>query len=223
MSTVAIVEDHRLVADMLVTALAERGIEAVPVPCGRAPSREEDPVLTRILATHPDLVLLDLDLGAAGDGVELIGPLTAAGLRVLVVTGVDDPLHLARALEAGAIDYQAKADGFAALLAATCAALDGAAGLDEVRRRRLLHDLRVHRERQSREFAPFEQLTDREREVLEALAEGRSVRDIAADWTVSDTTIRAHVRGILAKLGTSSQLGAVGAALRSGWLHRNRG
>ncbi len=93
--------------------------------------------------------------------------------------------------------------------------------LDEAERSRLLCELSRARREEQRAFAPFERLTEREREVLEALAEGRSVRDLADEWVVSDTTIRAHVRGVLAKLGTSSQLGAVAAGLRSGWLGRN--
>jgi DNA-binding NarL/FixJ family response regulator len=215
MARIAIVEDHRLIVDMLSAALAPRGIDAVPIVCD---GERDRPLLERVLSVHPDLVLLDLDLGDAGDGLDLVGPLTAAGIRILLVTGLDEPLRIAAGMEAGAVDYQPKAAGFDALLAAVVAVLDGKRVLDKTRRERLLHALHDERARQAREFVPFERLTSREREVLEALADGRSVRQIAADWTVSDTTVRAHVRAILAKLGASSQLGAVGAALRAGWL-----
>jgi DNA-binding NarL/FixJ family response regulator len=166
-------------------------------------------------------VLLDLDLGADGDGAALIAPLAERGVRVLVVTGSADRLRVAAALEQGAIGYRRKDDGFDELLDVTCRALDGQPVLTDSERSALLCELARARREQQQAFAPFERLTEREREVLEALAEGRSVRELADEWVVSDTTIRAHVRGVLAKLGTSSQLGAVAAGLRSGWLGRN--
>ena len=64
----------------------------------------------------------------------------------------------------------------------------------------------------------LERLTGRERQVLEALGEGRTVTDIAASWVVSESTVRSQVRGILTKLGVTSQLEAVALALRVGWL-----
>lgn len=220
---VAIVEDHALVADMLASALARRGIAAAVVHCPREEPVQVMPLVARIRGTGAEVVLLDLDLGPSAGGVDVVGPLTRAGARVLVVSGVDDLLLVARALEAGAIGFRSKAEGFEALVAATRALLDGAAAADdEVRRARLLAELRRHRARRTQELAPFRLLTEREQEVLHALADGRSVADIARDWTVSDTTVRAHVRGILTKLGASSQLGAVAKALRAGWLGRDR-
>lgn len=215
MATVVIVEDHALVADTLAAVLRRRGVDATTVCC-----EDTEPLLDRIAEIAPRLVLLDLDLGAGRDGTALVRPLARLGIRTLVVTGTDDRLRIAAAVELGAVGYQPKAAGFDALLAATCAALDGRPVLDEPERSDLLCELYRARSARTRAFEPFERLTEREREVLEALAEGRSVRDIADDWVVSDTTIRAHVRGVLAKLGTSSQLAAVASAWRSGWLHR---
>ncbi|TAM92822.1 MAG: response regulator transcription factor [Jatrophihabitans sp.] len=219
MARVAIVEDHALVADMLAGALTARGIDAavVPIPASPVPA-----LLARITGTGAELVLLDLDLGGGRNAVDLVAPLAAAGCRVLVVSGLDDPVTLGRAWEAGAVGVQHKREGFAALLDTATAALQGIGVLDEMGRARMLADLRRHRAREASDLAPFEHLTEREREVLVALADGRSVSDIASSWTVSDTTVRAHVRGILTKLGTSSQLGAVAKALRAGWLERYR-
>ena len=67
-------------------------------------------------------------------------------------------------------------------------------------------------------FAPFTRLTDRERDTLVALSRGLSVHGIAAEWVVSEATVRSHVRGVLAKLDVPSQLAAVALALRTGWL-----
>jgi DNA-binding NarL/FixJ family response regulator len=214
--TVVIVEDHTLLAETLQTALRRRAIEAVIVPCD-APD-----LPARILAAAPDLVLLDLDLGTERDGNDVLVPLVAAGVRVLVVTGTADPMRIAVALERGAVGYERKESGFEALLGRACAALDGRPVIDQSERWRMLRELARTRAERERAFEPFERLTERERDVLEALAEGRSVRDMADQWVVSDATVRSHVHGLLSKLGESSQLGAVVAALRSGWLHRDR-
>lgn len=213
MPTVAIVDDHRLLAETLRATLAERGIEAVAVP-----TIERSAMLTELLSLHAALVLLDLDLGPAGDGTELVAPLVRAGIKVLVVTGVIERVRVALALEQGALGYQSKTEGFDALLAATAVALVATAPLDPAGRRQLLGELAVWRAEQARGNKPFTRLTERERDVLSALADGHSVTDIAHDWVVSDATVRTHVRGLLGKLGVRSQLGAVALALRNGWL-----
>jgi DNA-binding NarL/FixJ family response regulator len=213
---VVIVEDHTLLAETLQAALVRRDIDAVIVPC------EAPDLCEQIIAAGPDLVLLDLDLGAELDGNEVLVPLVAAGIRVLVVTGTADPMRIAAALERGAVGYERKESGFESLLTRTCAALDGRPVIGEPERWQMLRELAQVRAEQERALEPFERLTEREREVLEALVEGRSVRDMADDWVVSDATVRSHVHGLLGKLGTSSPLGAVAAALRSGWLHRDR-
>ena|SRR5690242_17427742 len=220
--TVVIVEDHTLLAETLQAALRRRDIDAVIVPCDAAD------LSGQVLAAEPDLVLLDLDLGTgvdgdgALDGNDVLVPLVAAGVRVLVVTGTADPMRIATALERGAAGYERKESGFESLLARACAALEGRAVIDEAERWRMLRELARVRAEQEHAFEPFERLTEREREVLEALVEGRSVRDMADDWVVSDATVRTHVRGLLCKLNAPSQLGAVAAALRTGWLHRDR-
>ena len=97
----------------------------------------------RPAADPADLVLLDLDLGALGDAPRLIPALVAAGLRVLVVTGSDDRLRIAAALEQGAMGYQLKAPGFDALLATVRRALVAKAPLDAEHRVELLDELRA--------------------------------------------------------------------------------
>ena len=63
----------------------------------------------------------------------------------------------------------------------------------------------------------IEQLTSRERQVLSELMRGRTVREIATAGVVSEATVRTQVKSILAKLGVSSQLAAVGLAHSVGW------
>lgn len=213
MPTIAIVDDHELLSETLRIALCEAGQDAVRVPVS-----EPDDVLARLLELRADLVLLDLDLGPSGDATGLIEPLTAAGIRVLVVTGSSDPLRIAAALEQGALGYRSKADGFAALIDTATAALAATRPLDPETRVELLDRLRRTRNEQERSLAPFRRLTEREQATLGAMSRGQSVHEMAADWVVSEATVRTHVRGVLGKLDVRSQLAAVALALRSGWL-----
>jgi DNA-binding NarL/FixJ family response regulator len=81
----------------------------------------------------------------------------------------------------------------------------------------LLDELTRSRAARERDLAPYATLTAREADTLRALARGWSVADIAANWVVSENTVRSHVRGVLAKLGAPSQLAAVADAVRTGW------
>ncbi len=213
MPTVAIVEDHLLLAETLQAALAHHGIDATVC----APEALET-LQSRLLELRPDLVLLDLDLDRFGDSTEIVAPLAASGIRVLIVTGATERLRLAGAIENGAIGYQLKSLGFDALVATTTAALVGAPVLDPKVRSDLLLELAQARAAQERRIVRFTVLTDREQGTLQALGEGRSVHEIANDWVVSEATVRTHVRGVLVKLGVASQLAAVAEARRNGWL-----
>ncbi|WP_051265024.1 helix-turn-helix transcriptional regulator [Nakamurella lactea] len=235
MPSIVIVDDHQLLAETVREALRRDGFDAVVVapvgvPAGGAGPGTADPVestLARILQIGPELVLLDLDLGGAGSSTPLIAPLVAAGIRVLMVTGVQDRLQIAETLGLGALGYVPKADGFDALVDAAGRAMTAEGPLDPVQHatfRRELADARAEGQRlqadRDRELVPFRRLTERERETLQALSDGRSVREIADDWVVSEATVRSHVRSLLSKLGTSSQLQAVAKAARRGWLSR---
>jgi DNA-binding NarL/FixJ family response regulator len=162
--------------------------------------------------------MLDLDLGGFGDSTWLIEPLTSEGIRVLVVTGSSNRLRIATALEQGAIGYQLKSAGFDALVSRVQQAITAESVLDPAERTQMLHELSVARIERSRRLEPFGRLTDRERLTLQALAQGRTVHEIAREWQLSEATVRTHVRSVLAKLKAPSQLAAVSIALRSGWL-----
>jgi len=210
--SVAIVDDHLLVAESLRQALLERGVAAVVI----APAAPAI-VLDAVRRAQVELVLLDLDLGPHGDSTPVITRLAAAGIRVLTVTGVADELRIAAALEAGAIGYQPKAAGFDALVAQTTVALTAGGPLQPELRARLLGELDGARRLRAQAQEQFRRLTDRESDTLRALGDGLSVRDIADQWVVSEATVRSHVRGVLSKLGTKSQLAAVALAARHGW------
>lgn len=217
-STIAIVDDHLLLAEVLRAALTtDPAVHAVVVPL-----THQVALLPRLLDLHPDLVLLDLDLGPIGDGTVLIRPLTAAGIKVLVVSGLTDSVRLALALEQGAIGIHRKATGFDALVATARRAVAAPGPLDPESDRALAAMLRAERANGSSAWERLRSLTDREAAVLRALGEGVTVAEMARTWVLSEATVRTHVQSVLRKLDAPSQLQAVLIALRAGWLSAAR-
>jgi DNA-binding NarL/FixJ family response regulator len=213
MHGVVVVEDHEIFAEVLCSALCERDVHAEYVQLC-----EPADLLAALLERQPQLIVLDLDLGRFGDSTWMIDPLTAQGIPVLVLTGSGDRMRIAAALEHGAISYQHKSAGFHTLVAQITAAISATGPLDCEDREALLVELRAARIQRARLLEPFARLTERERNTLEALAQGRSVHQLSRDWVLSEATVRTHVRSLLAKLNVPSQLAAVSLALRSGWM-----
>jgi two-component system, NarL family, nitrate/nitrite response regulator NarL len=210
---IVIVEDHGLIAHTVATALRSRGAEVRVLD----PALIEDLVATAT-ADAPDLVLLDLDLGPRGDATPLIAPLLETGTRVLMVTGVDDPVRHARCVQVGAVGVLPKSGSFDDLVAAIERVLDTGRLLDRHAREELLALLRDHEVEERARLRPFEALTRRESEVLGALVRGQPVEAIARQAVVSVATVRSQVRAILTKLDASSQVVAIAKAREAGWI-----
>lgn len=210
---VLLVEDHQLMAQSLQVALRAEGMTAV-----RAPLDDVEAVLACARELEPQVVLLDLDLrGRIGDGVVLVAPLVALGAQVVVVSGSEDRVRVAQAVEAGAIGCVSKAEDVDVLLGAVQDAAAMQELLTPVQRTMLL--LELHRQRQEHDdrMAPFRSLTPRERDVLRAMMDGQAASAIAKAVFVSEATVRTQIRSVLAKLRVNSQLEAVAAARRAGW------
>jgi DNA-binding NarL/FixJ family response regulator len=210
---VLVVDDQRLLAGALCLGLRREGLEPVV-----APVTDRDALIALVRAEPPALVLLDLDLGAAlVDGTDLVAPCVAAGARVLVLSGTKNQIWIAAALEQGACAAVDKAMPFEDLLRVVLSAARGDTVLAPSERHSLLHQLRSHRASRRQELAPFESLTPREQQVLQALSAGMTVPRIAESWVVSEATVRSQVHAVLRKLAVRSQLEAVAAAARVGW------
>jgi DNA-binding NarL/FixJ family response regulator len=209
-----IVDDHELLAQSLAMALRAQGF-VVEI----AELFDVDQLIDDVRADPPDLVLLDLDLGGSiGDGAALVRPFHECDARVLVVSGSKDGYHLAIAVEEGAMGVLSKSAPFETLVADILAAARGEELMRPEERHQLLSELRRARAELRHLLEPFERLSRREAEVLREVGRGKSVSQIAAEWVVSEATVRSQVRGILTKLSVSSQLEAVASALRAGWL-----
>jgi two-component system nitrate/nitrite response regulator NarL len=209
---VAIVEDHDLLAQSLSFALVNLGIHVTNVADLHAAA-----VLETLGSCELDLVLLDFDLGDAGVGLDLVRPITALGLRVVMLTGETSRVALGECVEAGAIGIISKREPFERLIEQVSDVVAGRNILSVGHRERLLSELRAHRAQEGERLGPFSRLTVRESEVLQDLLEGKNAERIANDSFVSVATVRSHIKSLLAKLGVNSQLAAVAAAQRAGW------
>jgi DNA-binding NarL/FixJ family response regulator len=205
--SVLIVDDHALVAQTLALALRTRGMKAA-VAADLTPSS----VVDLGVATRPELVLLDLDLGGGADGTELIPRLRALGIRVLVVTGSTDRFRLAATVAAGAVGWIDKSVGFDELVDAVEQVARGGELIGLRERCELLAEFRAGRAERSELRGRMGTLAAREHLVLRRLAAGLQAEAVAVELNVSVHTVRAQIRSIHRKLDVTSQLAAVAVA-----------
>ncbi len=213
---VALVDDHTLFAQALEVILRAHGYEVVRVQLPEQ-ALSTHQLVRRVLDTDPEVVLLDLDLGAHGDATRLISPLDDAGAPVVVVTAEEDETRWGKCLALGARRVLSKSLPLGDIIATLRRLANGLPIISAEERERLLAAWRREQARHARERALLERLTRREQEVLAGLMQGRQVRDIARHGVVSEATVRTQVKSILHKLQVSSQLAAVGLASRVDW------
>jgi two-component system, NarL family, nitrate/nitrite response regulator NarL len=213
---VALVEDHALLAESMYVALSAEGFvtRIVTVPPDAESVAE---MLDPILEGRPDVVLLDLDLGAAGDGTALVRPLTDGGCAVVVVTGASEQTRWGSCLANGARTVLPKTASLEVIVETVRRVVAGDAVMPEARRYELIQTWHRQRNGNQEMRAKLDRLTPREEEVLAALTEGKRVRDIASESYVSEATVRTQVKSVLAKLGVTSQIAAVAFARELDW------
>lgn len=204
---VLVVEDHALVAIGLQLALSGRGwdVETISGPTALD-------VVAHAQRFKPLCVLLDLNLGGAGSGRELVRPLMTTGAQVVMLTGERRRMVLAECVEAGAAGWIGKTAVLDEVDSTLGHVFAGGTLLGRTARAALLDELRRERESQQRAQATFERLTHREALVLGALIDGLSAEEIAEAHFVALTTVRSQIRAVLQKLGVRSQLAAVAIA-----------
>jgi DNA-binding NarL/FixJ family response regulator len=198
MISVLIVDDHPVVRQGLRALLEVQDDMTVAGEAGDGPA-----AISLAESLRPDIVLLDLKLPGM-DGVAVLRPLRAAGLRVLVLTSATEPSAAAAAVRAGAAGVVYKDIDPAALVRAIRSVHDGNMLLAPEAVGSLVRGSRA------------DTLTAREREVLAGIADGKSNREIARLLRVSEKTVKAHVSAVLAKLGVQDRTQAAVYAVRHG-------
>lgn len=199
---VLIVDDHLVVREGLRLILeSEEGFEVVGEAADGAAA------LRAVEKLSPDVVLMDLRMPGM-DGLEALEKLSARPRQVAVVvlTTFNEDELMARAIRAGARGYLLKDTSRQVLLETVRAASRG----EMLVKPELLTKL-LEQSAKAKQQGP---LSERELEVLEAVARGERNKEIADGLGVSERTVKAHLTNVFNKLGVDSRAGAVAAALR---------
>ncbi|MFJ3384945.1 MULTISPECIES: response regulator [unclassified Curtobacterium] len=209
MIRVLVVDDQAIVRDGLVTVLSlVPDLEVV----GEASDGAE--ALAAVAEHAPDVVLMDLRMPVV-DGPTATARIAEQhpGVAVLVLTTFADDESITTALRAGARGYLTKDAGRVEIATAIRAVASGQSTFDAAVGARLVAQLAVPaaptglRER-------FPDLTPREADVLERIAEGRTNPEIAAELFLTVPTVKSYVNQLFQKLGVRTRAEAVALVLR---------
>ena len=200
---VVVADDQLLVRTGLTMILnAQPGIVVV----GEATDGHEAVAVAREL--RPDVCLFDIRMPGI-DGVEatrqLAGPGVEDPMAVVIITTFDLDEYVLGALRAGARGFLLKDAGPELLVQAIHAAANGDALISPDITRRLLTTL-ASLERPSSPRQPIAPLTEREEDVLLALAGGRTNHEIAAELHISLSTVKTHIGALMGKLGARNRV-----------------
>lgn len=210
MTRVLLVDDHASFRQPFAFMLERLSDVTVVAQAGTRAEAKQAP-------TDIDLAIVDLGL-PDGDGVDVVRDLRAcnARVRILVLTSAIDPRHLARAVEAGADGLMHKSMPIEEIIRAIQCLIDGEDLLSPSEVVKLLRQTAHHREQDREAKQAWERLTPREREVVHALADGLTDKQIAERLHMSDETARTHMVHVLRKLGLETRLQVLVFAIRHG-------
>ncbi len=212
MTRVLIADDDDLMRAGLVELLSgEPEIEIV----GEASTGRE--AVERARRLDPDVVLMDVRMPDL-DGIEATRELTHAAprARVLILTTFEQDDYVFGALRAGASGFLLKRARPEELIAAVHTIARGDSLLSPSVTRRVIDRMAQQPIPELDDQAKLDELTPREREVLELVARGLSNREIATELVVEESTIRSHVKRILMKLDLRSRVQIVIFAYETG-------
>jgi two-component system, NarL family, response regulator NreC len=211
---VVLVDDHAIVRTGLKAVLAETDeIEVV----GEASGGNEALDLLRTVSA--DVVVMDISM-SDGDGLTATRSITRehGAPRVLVLTMHAEEAYLEAVLEAGASGYLVKSTADRDLVEAIRAISRGEVFVQAAAARVLAQGAR-RREEHASERARFERLTDRERAVMQLIAEGYTAPEIGEQLMISPKTVDTYKQRINDKLGLAHRADYVKLALKLGLLH----
>jgi len=199
--TVVVVEDDAGLREQLVQILESAG----DIQClGAFTSAEE--ALPQILAKNPDVVLMDIKLPHMS-GIQCVAEIKkeSPNMQVIMVTVYEDSERIFRALKAGANGYLVKSSPPEQLLAAIRDVSQGGAPLSS----HIASKVVKHFHMVGNSPTESENLSPRERDVLNLLAEGLIYKEIGDKLNIGTATVRTYVKNICQKMHVRSRLEAV--------------
>ncbi len=208
---ILVVDDHTLFRQGIVGLLESQGdIEVV----GQAANGNE--ALAAAAQLSPDVVLMDISMpGTSGltAAVEIKSRIPNANVLILTIHDREDYLY--QALRAGASGYVLKGADIHDLLDAVRSAYRGEVYLYPTATKTLVADY-LRRARAGEDRAGYDGLTDREREILHLIAQGKTTPEIAGELTLSPHTVQSHRDHIMTKLDLHSKAALIRYAIGKG-------
>jgi DNA-binding NarL/FixJ family response regulator len=197
------VDDHPLFREGIATVIASQPDMTV---ASMAPNGQK--ALEQFRQTLPDITLMDLRLPDMS-GIAALAAIRAEfpDARIIMLTTFEGDVEVQRALAAGARGYMLKSTPLEELITV----------IREVHRGR--KHLPAQVAQSLAEYIGTEVLSEREIEVLKQIAEGNRNKDIGLNLSISEETVKAHVRHILDKLDAKDRTQAVSIGIRRGIIH----
>lgn len=211
---ILVVDDHTLVREGFA-----RMLELSPElqVLGQAASAKD--ALEMVKTLQPDIVLMDINMpGMNGIEATRIIKNEYPDVEVIILSMYDEEQYVLESVKAGATGYVLKEISPEDLLRAVKTVHNGGSMIQPSLARKVLKEF-AHLARESP--APgratlLRELSEREVEVLQYVADGKSNREIADTLTISEKTVKAHLRSIFRKLEVSDRAQAVAYAMRKG-------
>jgi two-component system nitrate/nitrite response regulator NarL len=205
---VVIADDHPFFRDGVRRGLTEDG--RIEVVAEAATGREAIDVIRR---EQPDVALVDYQMPEV-DGTGVVRAVVREELptRVLLLSAHTDSAIVFDALQEGAAGYLGKEARRAEIVEAVLKAARGETVVPAEVASGLVGEIRLR----AQPNAPV--LSERERQVLQAFAQGASIPQVAADLTIGVSTVKTHTQRLYEKLGVSDRAAAVAEAMRRGLL-----
>ncbi len=208
---VAVVDDQALVRGGFAMVLGHQDDIEVVAGTGRE-------AIEAARRYRPDVILMDIRMPEMDD-LEATSRIVEEAdwpVRVLILTTFDPDEYVYKALRAGASGFVLKDIPPEELVAAVRTVADGGALLAPSITRRLIGRFAEHLAHDTRVSSRLERLTNREREVLAAIARGLNNSEISEKLFIGAATVKSHVSSILSKLGLRDRAQAVVFAYESG-------
>ena len=215
LTRVLLADDHALVRAG-IRALLEKipGVEVV----GEAATGRE--ALELVRSKLPNIVLMDIAMTELG-GLEALPRVTKdfPSVKVIILSAHASEEYVIRALREGASGYMLKDSATSELELAIKSVIQGKIYLSPSISRTVID---AYLQRVSGAVSPLEQLTSRQREILQLIAEGKNAKAIAADLDVSIKTVESHRLQLMDRLNIHDVAGLVRYAIRNGLVSAER-
>ncbi len=203
---VLLADDHKIILDGLKKLLEPEFELAGTVEDGRA-------LVSEAQKMAPDVIVVDISMPLL-NGIEAVRQIIKSDphVKVVFLTMHPDVTYAVRAFEAGASGYVLKHSASSELLTAIHEAIKGRTYVTPLIARELVQSYKEgsHREDKS------QQLTERQREILQLLAEGHSAKEIAEILNISPRTVEFHKYGLMSKLNLKTGSALVQYAIKHG-------